>query len=117
MPVKKHEKHCVICCAADCTTGIQSDFDGLQVNSADWAGGHDQTLADARMLGVASSVESRQTKAKSSDISTKKQSDYWLKRVMTSFDKMSTLLRRRPRAKTHMEAHAHTASVQRSDTN
>ena len=98
MPVKQT---CVFCCAADCTTGKQSHFDGLQVNSAD---GHDQTLVDGRMIGVASSAESRQTKAKSSDISTKKQSDYWLKRFMASFDKLSTFLRRRPRAATHMQA-------------
>ena len=111
MPVKQW---CLHCCQPDCTAKQQPNFDGLQVNNAD---GHDQTLVDARMLGVASSAESRQTTAKSSDISTKTQSDYWLKRVMASFDKMSTLLRRRPRAKTHMEAHAHTASVQRSDTN
>ena len=110
MPVKKN---CVNCQSMDCSVNEQKHFDGLQVTVVE----HDQTLVDARMLGVASSAESRQTKAKSSDISTKKQSDYWLKRVMTSFDKMSTLLRRRPRAKTHMEAHAHTASVQRSDTN
>ena len=111
MPVKKH---CVNCQSIDCSVNEQKHFDGLQVTVVDE---HDQTLVDARMLGVASSAESRQTTAKSSDISTKKQSDYWLKRVMASFDKMSTLLRRRPRAKTHMEAHAHTASVQRSDTN
>lgn len=92
---------CVICYAGDCTAGKQSDFDGLQVNSADR---HDQTLVEARMLGVASSAGSMQTKAKSSGISTKKQSDYWLKRFMASFDKLSTFLRRCPRAATHMQA-------------
>jgi hypothetical protein len=101
----------------DCSVDQQKHFDGLQVTAVDE---HDQTLVDARMLGVASSAESRQMTAKSSDISTKKQSDYWLKRFMASFDKLSTILRRRlPRANTHrhMEAHAHHAAPQRSNTN
>ena len=105
---------CVICCTPNCKTRIQSDFDGLQVDSAD---GHDKKLVNARMLGVASSAESRQTKAKSSDISTKKHSDYLLKRLMESFNKLSTILRRRPRAVTHMpasESHALASALEPS---
>ena len=85
----------------DCSVYEQKHFDGLQVTAVDE---HDQTLVDARMLGVASTPESRQAKARTSDISTKKQSDYWLKRFMASFDKLGTILRRRPRAATHMQA-------------
>ena len=102
------------CVAADCATGKQADFDGLQVNCT---AGHDQMLVDARMLGVASSTESRNTTTKSSNISTKRHSDYWLKRFMASFDKLGTFLKRRPRANTHMEAHVHTAAPQRNNTN
>jgi len=92
----------------------QSNFDGLQVNCADE---HDQILVDARMLDVVSSIESRKTTTKSSNISTKRQSDYWLKRFMPSFDKLGTSLQRHPRANTHMEAHVHTAVPQRNNTN
>ena len=112
MPVKKQ---CVICCAADYTTGIQPEFDGLQVNSVD---GHDQTLVDARMLGVHSSTESRKTTDNSQHMSTHKDSDYCLKRIMASLAKICTSVQRRlPRAKTHMEAHAHHAAPQRNNTN
>ena len=109
------QQTCVICCAADCPKAKQQDFDGLQVNSAD---GHDLTLVDARMLGVASSAESRKTTDNSQHISAHKDSDYCLKRMMASLAKICTFVQRRlPRAKTHMEAHAHHDALQRSDTN
>ena len=114
MPV---QQKCATCGQTNCQTPTyndQPDFDGLQVNCTDV---HDQQLVDTRMLNVASSTESRKTTTKSSDISTKRHSDYWLKRVMASFDKLGTFLTRRPRANTHMEAHAHTAAPQRSNTN
>ena len=114
MPLKQTCVNCVHCGAATCSDSKQSDFDGLQVDCTD---GHDQMLVDARMLDVASSTESRKTTTKSSDIGTKRHSDYWLKRVMASLDKLGTFLTRRPRANTHMEAHVHTAAPQRSNTN
>ena len=98
-----------------CTTGKQSDFDGLQVNCTDE---HDQMLVDARMLGVASSAESRKTTDNPQHISAQKDSDYCLKRMMASLAKICTFVQcRLPRAKTHMEAHAHHDALQRSDTN
>ena len=97
MPVKNH-------CA-----------NGLQVTVADK---NDQTLVDARMLGVHSSTESRKATDKSQHISTLKDSDYCLKRIMSSLAKICTFVQRRlPRAKTHMEAHAHHAAPQRNNTN
>ena len=90
-----------------------SDFDGLQVNCTDE---HDQMLVDARMLGVASSTESRKSTTKSSTISTKRNSDYLLKRFMGSFDKLGTFLKRLPRANTHMEARVHSGAPQRNNT-
>ena len=104
MPVKKN---CVNCQSMDCSVNEQKHFDGLQVTVVEQ---HDQALVDARMLGVSSSADSRQTTAKSSGISTKKQSDYWLKRFMRSFDKLSTIIPHRPRAATPLacasESHA-----------
>ena len=112
MPVKKH---CVRCQSIDCSVNEQKHFDGLQVTVVDE---HDQTLVDARMLGVHSSTESRKTTDNSQHISTHKDSDYCLKRMMASLAKIRTFVQRRlPRAKTHMEAHAHHGALQRSDTN
>jgi hypothetical protein len=111
MPVYKS---CANCLSEDCSGNKQSDFDWLQVNRT---GEHDQTLVDARMLGIDSSTESRKTTNYSNNISTERYSDYWLKRFMASFDKMGTFLRRGPRAKTHMEAHAPSETLKRSDTN
>ena len=110
------QQTCAKCWQTNCQTPTyndQPDFDGLQVNCTDV---HDQQLVDTRMLNVASSTESRKTTTKSSDISSKRHSDYWLKRVMASLDKLGTFLTRRPRANTHMEAHVHTAAPQRNNT-
>ena len=112
MPVKKH---CVNCQSTDCSVDKQKNFDGLQVTVVDE---HDQTLVDARMLGVHSSTESRKTTDNSQHISTHKDSDYCLQRIMGSLAKICTFVQRRlPRAKTHMEAHAHHAAPQRNNTN
>ena len=113
MPLKKR---CANCQSIDCSADNQQDFAGLQVTVAEQ---HDQTLVDARMLGVHSSTESRKTTDKSKDMSMKKRSDYWLKRIMASFDKMHTFLCRLPRANTHaqLEAHVPSETLQRSDTN
>ena len=106
---------CVVCCQASCKTAKQSDFDALQVNSTD---GHDQILADARMLHSATSTESKKTTTKSYNMSTQKHADYFLKRMMASFDKLTSFLQRRPRANTNMEARAHPAAApQRHNTN
>ena len=87
----------------------------LQVTVAEQ---HDQTLVDARMLGVQSSPESRRTTEKSEPISPDRDSDYYLQRVMASLAKIGTFLQRRlPRAQTDMAAHTPGAPVQRSDTN
>ena len=112
MPVKKH---CVNCQSTDCSVDKQKNFDGLQVTVVDE---HDQTLVDARMLGVASSAECRKTTDNSQHISAHKDSDYCLKRMMASLAKICTFVKRRlPRAKTHMEAPAHHDALLRSDTN
>lgn len=112
MPVKQS---CLQCCQPDYTAKQQPNFNGLQVNNA---GGHDQTLVDARMLGVASSAESRKTTNNSQHISAHKDSDYCLKRMMASLAKICTFVKRRlPRAKTHMDAPAHHDALRRSDTN
>ena len=112
MPMKKH---CANCQSIDCSVDQQKNFDGLQVTVVDE---HDQTLVDARMLGVHSSTESRKTTDKSQHISTHKDSDYYLKRMMASLAKICTFVQRRlPRAKTHMDAHAHHAAPQRNNTN
>lgn len=111
MPVYKA---CANCRSEHCSGDKQSDFDGLQVNLTDQ---HDQTLLEARMLGVHSSTKSKNTTYNLSSISTKSYSDYVLKRIMASFDKMGTFLRRHPRAKTHMAAHVPSETVQRSVTN
>ena len=112
MPVKKH---CVRCQSIDCSVNEQKHFDGLQVTVVEQ---HDQALVDARMLGVHSSTESRKTTDNSQHISTHKDSDYCLKRMMASLAKICTFVQRRlPRAKTHMEAPAHHDALQRSDTN
>lgn len=66
---------------------------------------HDQKLVDARMLNVVSSTKCRKTTNKSNDTNTRRDSEYFLKRVMASFDKMRSFLKRRPRALTHMQAH------------
>ena len=102
--INKNCPHCksINCCA--CSTDEsrdQGEFDGLQVTVPDE---HDQKLVDARMLVAVSSTESRKTTFKSSEMSTRQNSDYWLKRFMASFDKMCSFLQRRPRAVTHMEA-------------
>ena len=105
---------CVFCCAADCTTGKQSDCPGLQVNCTDE---HDQMLVDARMLDVVSSPESKKTTTESYDMSTQRHSDYLLKRLMASFDKLTSFLQRLPRANSHMALHAHPAARARFNTN
>ena len=110
MPV---HKSCANCLSKDCVDKLQLDFDELHVN---YTGEHDKRLVDARMLGVHSSTESRKTTDNSNKISTKRYSDNGLKRFMSSFDKMRTFLRRHPRAKTHMEAHAHNKPLQRNNT-
>lgn len=94
-------KNCPHCKSENYVDDQQPDFDWLQVNRTVE---HDQTLVHARMLDVVSSTESRKTTSKSSKMSTRRNSDYWLKRFMASFDKMRSFLKRRPRAVTHMEA-------------
>ena len=112
MPVKKH---CVNCQSTDCSVDQQKNFDGLQVTVVDE---HDQMLVDARMLGVHTSTGSSKTTDKSQHISTLRDSDYCLKRIMASLVKICTFVPcRLPRAKTHMEAHAHHAAPQRNNTN
>ena len=101
MPVKKKCPNCQSIDCSACSADNQRDFDGLQVTVPDE---HDQTLVDARMLDVVSSTESRKTASKSNEMSTRRHSDYWLKRLMASFDKLATFLQRRPRAVTQMEA-------------
>jgi hypothetical protein len=95
MPVKKD---CVNCQSIDCSVNEQKHFDGLQVTVVEQ---HDQALVDARMLGVHSSTESRKTTDNSQHISTHKDSDYCLKRMMATSAKICTFVQRRlPRAKT-----------------
>ena len=104
---------CKKCGSEHCDGDNQRAFDGLQVTVADE---HDQTLVDARMLGVHSSAESRKLTHKSNSISTKRHSDFWLKRMMASFEKLGTFVRRHARAKTDMAAHALDKTPQRSNT-
>ena len=112
MPV---HKSCANCLSKDCVDKLQLDFDELHVN---YTGEHDKRLVDARMLGVHSSTESRKTTDNSQHISTHKDSDYCLQRIMASLAKICTFVQRRlPRAKTHMEAHAYHAAPQRNNTN
>lgn len=105
MPAKKG---CVQCRDLDCPDRKQWDFDMLQVQSPH---ANDKRLVEARMLGVVTSGEFRNkaseankaNKAKNGE-RTQGQSDYSLKRLMASLNKISTFLRRRPRASTHMQA-------------
>jgi len=100
MPVKKL---CANCEQTDCSADKQSNFEHLQVASTE---GHDQMLVDTRMLGVFSSNESRKTTSKTSAMSMRPHSDYWLKRFMASVDKVGSFLQRRlPRAQTHEQLH------------
>ena len=102
------------CNKTECTSKQQQEFDGLQVNRNDE---HDKKLVDARMLGVVSSTESRQTTIKSSDISTRRNSDYSLQRFMASFDKLGSFLQRHQRAKTAgSEDHVLSNALPRSNT-
>jgi hypothetical protein len=107
-----HAKHC-----SNNVHNVQEMFVGLQVTGVDT---HDQTLVGVRMLGVASSAKSKKLEKLGSRLykpSSQKHSDFWLTRFMASYDKLASFLQRRQRAKTHMEAHAHLASPQRSNTN
>jgi|SaaInlV_125m_DNA_1040241.scaffolds.fasta_scaffold88366_2 hypothetical protein len=86
---KEHEKRCPNCHVVDCHGDKQRDFDALQLQSAD---SHDQMLVDSRMLGVASSLESRKLTLISSSISNHMQSDYCLQRVVATFNKAGSFL-------------------------
>jgi hypothetical protein len=113
MLVKRTPKRgCAHCQAGECHANEQADFDCLQVHQAD---AHDTRLVEARMLGLPGLRECRNDSVKWRDVqkSVKQngKSDYWLKRVMAGVDKICTFLRRRPRAKTSMQACAQYALV------